>query len=466
MICRPVQVQPTQTGCCPPQLPPRRRNRKRRIRAQRGMGGRSVDPFLHCIYGPVNYVGEGSRAPDGNTEPSVVIEHRAVYTVTASDDGNITMALVPSPYGCVAVDEGTVVATINTASVASGTAPFPYTAPASTSIPFTTQSWNPSSGIAHHYQLLPYLESIRQAGQVIGDSNQYGLMQSKFRVLSTQAKISYIGNDFNNQGVAATARLAFDLDSNFPMQPPTGLTDDAYFCSYGAPVPQILPDSMSSVASLPGARVFPVSQSIHMINAPQRFDYQPVKEGWIPFLGGPHGDYSLGTTGGVDRVFGGIMNNELTTGPVTSELVGSDGIGGIGHAPITLYAATGLALVAANPLSILVEARCCIEYTLAYNSPAARFASLPPPERPLAIKAAHNFGRLLPSSVPSTPSMEEHGWFSRFMEWYWPKEKAAATASMRLGAGLAGRLAGLQIGNSLGGNYIQGGGRQQLAIGY
>jgi hypothetical protein len=427
----------------------------------------AVDPFLHCIYGPVNYVGEGSRAPDGNNEPSVVIEHRSVFAVTASSNGNITFALVPSPYGCIGLDEGTVTATINTSTVATGSSPYPYTAPAATEIPAITQSWQPSSGIHHHYALLPYSESIQQAGNIISSATQYGLQPSKFRVLSTQAKVSYIGNDFYNEGVAATARLALEMDQNVPAVAPSDLTNDAYFVTYGSPLPQILPDSFSEIATLPGARVFPITQTVHMINAPQRFDYQPIKDAWAPFLGLAHGDYTLGTSGGKDVVFGGFMNNVLTSTP-TSEIVASDGVSGVGYAPITFFAATGLALQANNPLSVMIEARCCVEYTLAYTSPSARFASLPPIERPLAIQAAHNFGRLLPSSVPSTPAQEEHGWFSRFVDWYWPREKAAVSASWRVGAALANRFSGMSIGNTTGTGAINYGGRGggRLAIGY
>lgn len=342
-------------------------------------------------------------------------------------------------------------------------APVPYTAPASTALTLNTAAWHPASGVAYHYKLLPYSESLRQAGQYVVGSSDYGLQTSKFRVLSTQAKISYIGNDFNNQGVAATARLAFQLDDNLPTREEAGAEIDQYYLMHGSPLPQDLPDSFSTIAALPGARSFPITQAVNMINAPMRFDYQPVKDNWAPFVGGPGADYVLGqTTGGRDIVFGGLMNNVISTG---SNVIGSDGIGGIGYAPVTFFAATGLAPVADNPLAIMVEARCCIEYTLAYTSPSARFARLPPPERPLAIRQVHDFGRVLPSSVPATAAHEQVGWLHRFWDWYWPKEKAAAFGGINLGLGLAQRLAGLSIGGS---QDRQGmlRGRNQLAIGY
>jgi len=392
-----------------------------------------------------------------------VIEHRSVFAVTASANGKICFALVPSPYGCIAIDEGIVTATVNKSDVTVGAAPFPYTAPGSVNISGVASAWQPATGVSHHYGLLPYSEALRNAGEIISSSAQYGLQQAKFRVLSTQAKVSYIGNDFNNEGVACTGRLAFDLDANLPSVAVAGLTDDQYFCKYGAPLPQILPDSFSAISVLPGSRVFPITQTVHMINAPQSFNYQPMKDAWVPFLGSAHGDYTIGTSGGRDVVFGGMMAS-TTAGPVTTNTP-VDGILGVGHAPITFFAATGLALVADNPLSILIEARCCIEYTLAYTSPSARFASLPPPERPLAIQAAHNFGRLIPSSVPSTPMQEEHGFLHRFWDWYWPLEKKSIGFGLGLGAQLASRFTGLSIGGSTGTGAINYGGRGgRLAI--
>jgi len=281
-------------------------------------------------------------------------------------------------------------------------------------------------------------------------------------VLSSQAKVTYIGNDFYNEGVATTARLAFDLDANLPSVPASGLSADAYFLQYGTPLPQILPDSFSEIAALPGARVFPITQAINMINPPHRFDYQPIKEAWSPFYGGPHGDYGMGTSGGKDVVFAGVMYNQLTSSP-TYETVATDGIFGVGYAPVTFFAATGLALMANNPLSILVEARCCVEYTLAYTSPSARFASLPPPERPLAIRSVHDFGRLLPSSVPTTPAMESAGWLSRAWNWYYPKEKAGITAAWRVGGNIIDRITGGFNSMAIESGRGRGG---QLAIGY
>jgi len=197
-----------------------------------------------------------------------------------------------------------------------------------------------------------------------------------------------------------------------------------------------------------------------MINAPLRFDYQEMKDAW-----GPYVTTSVPTTQ-KDTVFNGVMNIHLTTGPDVFAEAADDGIYGIGYGPITFYAATGLASSDENTFTLTVETRTCVEYTLAYTSASIRFASLPPPERPLAIRAAHDLGRLIPSSVPTTPEMESQGFLSRFWEWYWPKEKAAVIASWRTGAAIANQLAGGIPGLIGGMGNMSLGGGQRLALGY
>jgi len=153
---------------------------------------------------------------------------------------------------------------------------------------------------------------------------------------------------------------------------------------------------------------------------------------------------------------------------------GVDGVSGIGYAPITFFAATGL-FNTGTPLAIVVETRTCVEYTLAYTSPSSRFASLGPPERPLAIRNVHDFGRLIPSSVPSTPEQESQGYLSRigsgaksFWNWYWPKEKWGIETSWRVGGALVnaleGRMGGMSLGGSNSGNMPYLPSNRRLAI--
>jgi len=416
-----------------------------------------VDPFLHCIYGPVDYIGQGSRAPDGHAEPSIVVEHRSVVTITPNSSNNITFALVSSPYGAIALDAGKATTTINTATVATGSFPYNYTGSANTNLDFSPGPWGQGSSVHSHYLQIPFSEWLEPNGTSIGNQASTGLQQSKFRVLSAQAKVAFTGNTLNDQGVACTGRLTFDFDQNLPATAPSSLTNDAYFLQYGAILPQQLPDSFSAIATLPGARIFPFKQSVNMINPPTSFAYQEMRSNWAPFF------TTSVATQTKDIVFGGVINTTLTSTP-TSEITGNDNVFGMGFAPVTFYAASGLD--GTQNQSIVVETRTCVEYTIGFASPMARFASLPPPERPLAIRHAYNYGRLLPSSVPASLQQEEAGWLSKIgsglgsaWDWYWPKEKAAITASWRAGGWIADKLTGGAL-NALGSEM------GQLSIGY
>jgi len=455
MVCVPAS-RPA-PACCPAPMPRSKPRKKRRAKPRRGL---RVDPFLHCVYGPVNYIGEGHRAPDGHSEPSVVVEHRSLFNVTASSNGNITLAIVASPYGCLGVDEGTVTYQSNTADV-TGSPPYSYGAATTETFTGTSQGWNPSGGVNHHYSLLPFIETLQQSGNLIEASQQYGLQAAKFRILSTQAKVSYVGNNFYNQGVATTARLSLDLQGNFPATAPGSLSGDAYFLQYGDNVPQILPTSFSSIGALPGARTFSVTQDVNMINPPTSFEFQEMKPAWAPF-------YSASVpTASKDTIFGGLIYTHLTTGPDTYEFTGNDPVFGLGFAPVTFYAATGLALAANNPISLTVETRTCIEYVLAYQSPSVRFASYPPPERPLAIRQAHDLGRILPSSVPSTPAQESEGWLSRLLQGYWSLEKKGIATGYEVGGKILGAVGGNAIGRLISGlGNMALGNSNRLAIGY
>jgi len=392
------------------------------------MVGMGMDPLLHCVFGPVNQPGMGMGVPDGSAEPSVVIEHRSVVTISASANGNVTFAIVPSIYGCVGIDEGTATFQANSINTTSGSAPFPYVAPVTQTLVQTSETWGSTSALHEHYTLIPFSENIHIAGDITESSFQYGLQPSKYRVLSTMAKVSYVGSAFYNQGASATARLALDFSMDMPSAAPSGLATAAYVIQNGSPIPQILPTSFNQLAALPGARVFPSAQSVQMINAPNCFEYQPIKQAWAPYY------TSSVTTTQKDNVFSGWLDDQKTSG---GGGYGNDPVGGMGFAPVTFYSATGLSTTSGNVGVFTIETRTCVEYTLAFNSPSARFAQLPPPARPLAIDHVHAIARNLPSSIPSTPGVEEHGWLYNAGAWYLDTMKSIIGKSWRVGAGIA-----------------------------
>lgn len=376
-----------------PQLPPR----KRRSRNARAGGSRAVDPFVHCVLGPVNQAGMGDGVPDGSTEPSVVVEHRQALTITASSGGNVNVAIVGSVYGAIGLDEGTAKFMVNSTNT-TGDPPFVYGTPASVTATLTSEAWG--TGIDNqHYSLVPFNESIGLTGSLT-DQNASGLQATKFRVLTTQAKISYTGTSLANSGVSATAKLPLKAEMNMAAQCSDDGTAFQQTLQYGSPLPQPLPVGFSAVAALPGSRVFPVTENVTIMLPAECYDYQDLKNSWTPYFSNVADPLTS-----KDLVFAGIMQVTEGGGP-SVDVVAGDGCSGIGYAPVAFYSATGMAA----SQSVTIEVRSCIEYTLAFSSPSARFARVPPMERPLAIRQAKELARSMPSSFPTTAQSEESGW--------------------------------------------------------
>lgn len=380
-------------------------------------------------------------APDGSTEPSVVVEHRQCLTIMPSAGGNITLAIVPSPYGGIAVDEGVFTPTVNSVDT-TGAAPFSYGPIRTVSANLVSLPYGSATVVNTHYSLIPFTESLSTPGTPIEDATLSGLRATQFRVLTTMAKISYTGNYFNNGGVAATGRVSFNLDNDGPALATYGATPDTQFQQVGSQIGNSLPPNMNAVCGLPDARSFPITQSVGITIPFQNLDYQRTRQAWSPFV-----SFNRPATT-KDIIFGGLLDVTATT---ASGQFGFDPIPGIGYGAVVFYAATGMDT--ALPQSITIEVRTCVEYTLEFSSPMARFAMLPGPERPLSISRVKAMARDLPSSYPSTPGTEMHGWLYNAAAWYGNTMRsivgnvwglAGRAASLAL-PGIMGRMAGMGI---------------------
>lgn len=343
----------------------------------------------------------GAGAPDGSSEPSIVIEHKQCLTIRPSTNGNILFAIVPSPYGAIAVEEGDFTATVNACDTTAGAPPWLYSPNASVAVSKVPVAYGSTTTVNMHYPIVPFTESLRPAGSIIQNAAEGGFYPSQFRVLTTQAKVMYSGDSFHNSGVAATAKLGIATAENLSAKATYVAGDNSYdLQEYGTPIPQMLPADNMTVCSLPGARIFPVTESVQIVAPFQDLDYQNVRKGWAPFYTTSESITSK------DSVFGGML---LATDVVaTPVLTGNDPIFGIGSGLITFYAATGMDTT--TPQAITIEIRCCVEYTLAYASPSSRFAMLPAPARLGAVNHAKALARGLPSSFPATPGTDAHGW--------------------------------------------------------
>lgn len=378
---------------------------KRRRPAPRRSQAAPIDHFVKCVYGPINAPSHGSGAPDGSIDPSVVIDHRQAITVSPDGNGNITVAIVSSPYGAIALGAGTATVTINSVDyAAAGRENWHYLAPVSTTV--SGHILHPPANTAgSQYPVIPFKESLRSGGPVI-TAQMTGLRATKYRVLTNQAQIEFTGSSMYNGGTAVTGKIAHHLDESAPFasEQVAGLAAPYDIASTCARFVQPPPGTYGDISALPGANVFPARQSVMVVNGPQDFDYQEMRNAWLPVL--PKATY-----GGQCQVFGGLQDVQNT---IATNYHAYDPIPGLGHSTTTYYAATGLDPSA----SITFEVRTCVEYTLAFDSPAARFTSLPAPERPLALRTVKDIARSIPSSFPVTPGVENHGWLYNAASWY------------------------------------------------
>jgi hypothetical protein len=304
----------------------------------------NVDPFIHCVLGPLDRPGKGVGCPDGSPDPSIVVEHRQTIVLRPLQNGtDITFALVSSPFGAVALGQGQATSTINTVdwSGAHGIqadelfGPSNQTVIGSFNIPklnaFTEDVDNLElqidRNLAAFYRVIPFMESLATAGTHVNDLSKTGFSPERFRVLTTQGHVSFTGSSLNNSGVACTARVTHkvDTDEAFPLFQPianynrydnsdggTGVpTISAHYGpisnklnSTGDPEPtqratpypgmQMIvagcdlqrgpPTTFSDISALAGCRVFPARESVQLINPPSSFEYQDIRKLWCPFF--------------------------------------------------------------------------------------------------------------------------------------------------------------------------------------
>ena len=423
-----------------------------------------LDPFAHCVLGPVGMPSSGLGAPTGHTEPTIVLDHRQTVTIAPNSDGAIAFAVVGGAGGCVAVGQGTFTLSSNEVALDNlATDRKKAEGMKSASITLGFQGPNRDQTVWSNYPVIPYQETIVPFGTATPDFFvSTGLHLSKFRTLTSTANVTFTGSSMYNNGTATTGRVshAFDEDTEFPgyhfPTPVSGAYPSTASPQYdhqtGARLVQAPPTSFTTVAGLPGARVFPARESVQITNVPSCFEFQPVRQDWCPFT-------VYGAASGEQLYmnhFGQAMWGSPSTAGGYPDIVPNNSFvsPGIGYGPVTYYFAEGL-----DPhASITVDARCCIEYTLASNSPAVRLASMPRPDVPGAITAVKNMGRVLPSSAPLTPAQQSQGWLS----WYGSTMKNIVgtvwgTAGSLLQHTNLPALAQFGTGIANAGNYLRGG---------
>jgi len=368
---------------------------------------RTPDPFVRCVLGPVNLPSTGMGAPTGGTEPTVVIDHRSM-TVIKPVNGAVCFAIIPGVSGCIALGAGQVTLSFPTMSYNIEAKSWLVTAPTSTTLTQTFTSPDGNNPLTSNYLVLPYKETLGMMGDY-DVLSQTGLQFTKYRVLTSTANATFTGSTLYDAGTAATARVAYSIDevTNIPSGPWNGTAGPLSQLLHASMLVQPVPKSQNDIVALPGSRTFSVREAVQMTNVPSRFDFQPVKQHWAPALLSAPIDTHDNAPWLLDVVFPNAVD-------VTNVGVIGAMSQGLGYGPVTFYYADGLSPDA----SITVDARCCIEYTLSFASPAARFATTPMPERPMALRTVRDIAARLPSSAPLTQSQNSGGWLGNALSWY------------------------------------------------
>lgn len=212
--------------------PPKRAVPRTRKRRGRPMG--LVDPLVSCVFGPVDHPGEMLGVPDGESTPSVVLEHRQTVVLTPRANSNdISFALVSSPYGAVSIGDAMYTGAMNTVDWDTDTSfgelqwPKQIWPPQTRTINCdysTVQSHNQdvntgmTTAITAWYQTVPFSETLMPATVDVDRVAELGLQATKFRVLTTSAVVNFTGSSLENSGVASTARVVtpYNDDKSIP----------------------------------------------------------------------------------------------------------------------------------------------------------------------------------------------------------------------------------------------------------
>jgi hypothetical protein len=327
---------------------------------------------------------------------------------------------------------------------------------------------DPYTDVAAWYRTVPFVESIVPNGTQAHRLQEAGLKYSKFRVITTTATVDFTGSSLSNAGVATTARINLPQSDDKEIMWGDDIVDGSAlpaianphslgrpFMEYGVELLQRPPTSFGDVAQLAGGRTFPARESVQLINPPTDFSYHNANKLWVPFYTYNSGAYEQFDPNPMEQaapnyipVFAGLAHRLVFPANDAEDENRFLPIAGLGCAPTTFYAAQGLS----QDSSLTVTVRTCVEYTLAYDAPASRFAKLPPPERPLAIKQVHAIGRVLPSSQPLTARSERVGWLENAWDWY----KTTMGTIIGKSWDLAGKLTG---------GYLSGGDAGAAAAG-
>lgn len=341
---------------------------------------KSLSAFERCVYGQPGEISLGLGVPDGSSLNSIVIDHRQTF-VLRPIGGGIVFALTPSYLGALAMSQGSTTALLYTCNPASGVLTnlvssvvnFPVLAPAS------------------QYLVLPFQEWLGQGalGSAIklGNNNFGSLNVTQARVITNKARMIYTGTSLANSGTCAIARQNIKIETIVPG------TDTLNYNQLGdlrQQLGSIGPGDVNSVMALAGSQIVSAGElrcGYDLLNVPYNFDYENWVENASPV-------FQVPVAGNPTPAFAQALIDTVTN------LVVPGCAPGIGHAPTTFVAFSGLDTTA----SITVTCQTCVEYTVGFNSPLTRFATMSPSVDNGAMDRVKEMSRGVPVIKPAETS--------------------------------------------------------------
>jgi hypothetical protein len=379
--------------------------------------------------------GGGVGVPDGSSFKTIVIEHRSLLSITPNSDGKIGFAVVANPFGAVAVNRGKFEATCYKVQAHYNPGTGEYGPDTLTGLFPTymagpgTIAFDPSTlfdNFAADYSIVPFNEwltpitaptgstyAVSEPGAALeGLPNQRGLRIARWRTITATGRIRYIGDALHNSGVMAIARSGIEVASKFDIKclltsgaGPTAWMQDAILGQAASSCPT----SFTSVATMPGAKVLPVKCGADVICPPSDFAWHEWEDAF--FLGKntciPRTSTVVDDTSNPQPYSAEDMSTSLWNPAFAGMAYGkysSPAVDVLRSTPIPGWSNNDVTFVQVQGMQqeqpIIIETRTCCEYTLAFDSPSARFARDSPRSRPAALKTVMDVARTVPAAKP------------------------------------------------------------------
>jgi len=407
-------------------------------------------------------VGSHVPVPDGGSLKTITVEHRSILTLKPAADGTFGLAIVSNPIGAIALSYGTADFTswqINADGNHSATSQY-YPSVIVGGATSGTFDKNGPSDFRASYSVIPFSEWIMDGSRwppsasvglgsfygaesiLDGPVNQNGFRISKWRTVTTTARLRYCGNALNNGGVMAIARSPVAIGSRFDLKlagvtesgSTTMLLRDAVLGQASGGIPE----SFDRTAALPGAKIVPVMLGADVICPPTDFDWHEWEDAFFVGYNTAQPEthsvaspttnlslYDMNMAVALRARNAGLPVEEIPDNTATigdglafataawenTAYGGTPDVLQCSAAPLPGWSNNDVTFIHAQGCDpaqpTIVEVRTCCEYTLAFNSPCARFARDSPKPRPGAIKRVMDIARRLPAAKP--PS-DDYSW--------------------------------------------------------